>query len=70
MTEYFTPIKPDGKDSNNESDARSETSEMTAVEVGHMTLPSPDLRIYSQKDFENFKEKVEEDFRHQVQNNP
>ena len=54
MTEYFTPTKPDGKDSNHESDAKSETSETTAIEVGHMTTPPPDPKTYSQKDFENF----------------
>ena len=48
ITEYFTPTKPDGKDSNHKSDAKSET---TAVEVGHMTLPSPDPKTYSQKDW-------------------
>ena len=32
-----------------------------------MTLPSPDPKTYSQKDFEKFKEKLEEDFRYQFQ---
>ena len=52
MTEYFTPTKPDDKDNNHESNAKLETSETTGVEVGHMTLPSPDPKTYSQKDFE------------------
>ena len=64
ITGLLTPTKPDGKDSNHEADAKSET---TAVEVGHMTLPSPDPKTYSQKDFEKFKEKLEEDFRYQFQ---
>ena len=34
-----------------------------------MTLPSPDPKTYSQKDFEKFKEKLEEDFRYQFQVN-
>ena len=67
ITEYFTPTKPDGKDNNHESDAKSEASKTTAIEVGHMTLPPPGPKIYSQKDFENFKEKLEEIFRHQIQ---
>ena len=50
ITQLFTPTKPDGKDGNNEADAKSETSETTAVEVDHMTLPSPDPKTYSQKD--------------------
>ena len=33
-----------------------------------MTLPSPDPKTYSQKDFEKFKEKLE-DFRYQFQIN-
>ena len=68
VNDYLTPTKPDGKDSNHDSDAKSETSETTAIEVGHMTLPPPDPKIYTQKDFENFKEKLEEKFRHQIQN--
>ena len=67
ITGLLTLTKPDGKDSNHEADAKSETSETTAVEVGHMTLPSPDPKTYSQKDFEKFKEKLEEDFRYQFQ---
>ena len=67
ITGLLTPTKPDGKDSNHEADAKSETSETTAVEVGHMTLPSPDPKTYSQKDFEKFKGKLEEDFRYQFQ---
>ena len=67
ITRHFTPTKPDGKDSNHESDAKSGTSETTAVEVGHMTLPSPDPKTYSPKDFENFKEKLGEDFRYKFQ---
>ena len=73
ITEYFTPTKPDGKDGNHESDAKSETSETTAVEVGHMTLPSPNPKTYSQKDFEKLMEKLEEDYRYKFQvdkNNP
>ena len=46
----LTPTKPDGKDSNHEADAKSETSETTAVEVGHMTFSSPYPKTYSQKD--------------------
>ena len=55
ITGLFTLTKPDGKDSNHEADPKSET---TAVEVGHMTLPSPDPKTYSQKHFEKFKEKL------------
>ena len=47
ITGLFTPTKPDSKDSNHEAHAKSETSETTAVEVGHMTLPSPDPKTYS-----------------------
>ena len=32
-----------------------------------MTLPPPDSKIYSQKDFEIFKEKLEEKFGYQFQ---
>ena len=64
---FYTHTKPDVKDSNHESDAKSQTSETTAIEVGQMTLPSPDPKTYSHKDFENFKEKLEEDFRYKFQ---
>ena len=67
FTGYFTPTKPDGKDNDQESDAKSEASETTAIEVGHMTIPPSDAKIYSQKDFEIFKEKLEEKFSHQIQ---